>query len=274
MPRRRSSAQPVRLHPGQRPDQGGLAVVDVPGGRDDVHVSPARRSPAARTARCSARSSAPLHRPQVEQAAAAGDPAQDRGSPARSGVGAAPRAGSRPRWPAPPRARRRRRPRPRCRPDRVQPGSPDSRPAARPASAASTGSAAGTGPPARPAPPQRRLQRGQRQLVHAQRPGQRVPPQPVTTSLRPSSSPACGPPSSLSPLRGDQRGPARSEAGRVRLGGQPRTAPAARSRCRPPRGTPSAASSATGTAAVNPSTRKFDGCTLSTNAVCGPSAAA
>ena len=31
----------VRLHPGQRADQRGLPVVDVPGGRDDVHQAPA-----------------------------------------------------------------------------------------------------------------------------------------------------------------------------------------------------------------------------------------
>ncbi len=37
-------------------------------------------------------------------------------------------------------------------------------------------------------------------------------------------------------------------------------------------GTPSVASSATLTWAVNPSTRKFDGCTLSTNPVSGPHA--
>ncbi len=38
-------------------------------------------------------------------------------------------------------------------------------------------------------------------------------------------------------------------------------------------GTPSAASCPTGTAEVNPVTTKFDGCTLSTNPVCGPIAA-
>ena len=60
-----------------------------------------------------------------------------------------------------------------------------------------------------------------------------------TTSARPSSSPACGPPSSLSPLRGDQGG-AGPQGGRgVRLVGQQRVrARAARSRCRRPRGTP------------------------------------
>ena len=37
-------------------------------------------------------------------------------------------------------------------------------------------------------------------------------------------------------------------------------------------GTPSPARSATDTVDVKPSTRKFDGCTLSTNAVSGPTA--
>ncbi len=42
---------PVGLDPGQRADQGGLAVVDVPGGRDDVHVSAPLGSSTSRTAR-------------------------------------------------------------------------------------------------------------------------------------------------------------------------------------------------------------------------------
>ena len=39
--------EPVRVLAGERPDQRGLAVVDVPGGGDDVHLS-ARLEPVAR----------------------------------------------------------------------------------------------------------------------------------------------------------------------------------------------------------------------------------
>ena len=68
---------PVRLHPGQRADQGGLAVVHVPGGRDHLHGVRARRAAPARPAprRPAASSSAGRHRAQVEQQPAALGPA-------------------------------------------------------------------------------------------------------------------------------------------------------------------------------------------------------
>ena len=71
-PRRRSSAQPVGLHAGERPHQRRLAVVDVAGGGDDVHVGQQPRGgPHAAARRVVGR----VDGPQVEQAAAAGDPA-------------------------------------------------------------------------------------------------------------------------------------------------------------------------------------------------------
>ena len=60
-------------------------------------------------------------------------------------------------------------------------------------------------------PGQGRLQRGQGQLVHPQGPGQRVPARARGPGRpRPSSSPAWGPPSSLSPLAVTSAAPSRS----------------------------------------------------------------
>ena len=103
----------VGLHPGQRPDQRRLAVVDVPGGGDDVHGqtrtaadAALQRSSSARRARAGRAGSGRARRGRA--------PA---GSPARSAA-AKPRAARPPRSAARRRARRRRRPRPRCRPPR------------------------------------------------------------------------------------------------------------------------------------------------------------
>ena len=93
-----------------------------------------------------------------------------------------------------------------------------------------------------------------------------------TRAAWPKIRPACGPPSSLSPLAVTSAAPACSQ--------DPASGSSGSSGCRPSRpdpmsastGTPSVASSATPTWAVKPSTRKFDGCTLSTNPVSGPQA--
>ena len=90
-----------------------------------------------------------------------------------------------------------------------------------------------------------------------------------TSSARPTTIPACGPPSSLSPLKHDEVC-ARGERRRV-----PSARPRGRTSAPEPRssssGTPSrratAASSFSVGCSVNPTTRKFDWCTRSTSAV-------
>ena len=57
---------------------------------------------------------------------------------------------------------------------------------------------------------QRRLQRGERELVDAQRPGRGWRRSRSTSSASPNSRPACGPPSSLSPLAVTRSAPSRS----------------------------------------------------------------
>ena len=183
MPRRRSSAQPVGLHAGERPHQRRLAVVDVPGGGDDVHATSRRRGTQdglASGSSCSARDAA-----QVEQAAAVLDPAD---APAGRRCAAAPRSragrAERPRRQLDVRARRRRpRPTPRVthlgvdarqrRRERVRPRPQLGRVGV--AGACRTGGR-------RPA--QRGLQRGQGELVDPQRAGQRVPAQPLDHARR------------------------------------------------------------------------------------------
>ena len=60
---------------------------------------------------------------------------------------------------------------------------------------------------------QRRFERRVGQLVDAQRPHQRVAAQRSDQSARPAMMPACGPPSSLSPLKHTRSAPAASVAG-------------------------------------------------------------
>ena len=68
---------------------------------------------------------------------------------------------------------------------------------------------------------QRRLQRGQRQLVDPQRPGERMARGRRRSPSRvPSRSPACGPPSSLSPEQQTSAAPAATERAQRRLIGE------------------------------------------------------
>ena len=59
-----------------------------------------------------------------------------------------------------------------------------------------------------PVQPERRGERGERHLVGPHRPGQRVSRSRATRSARPTMSPACGPPTSLSPLNVTRSAPA------------------------------------------------------------------
>jgi hypothetical protein len=123
-------------------------------------------------------------------------------------------------------------------------------------------------------PAQGRLQRRQDQLVDAQRPRQRVAPQALDDVGPAEQQPACGPPSSLSPLAVTTDAPARSA---VAASGSSGSSGCGASRPLPvsaTTGTPSVASSATPTALVKPSTRKLLGCTFRTQPVSGPIASA
>ena len=93
-----------------------------------------------------------------------------------------------------------------------------------------------------------------------------------TSAASPSTSPHCGPPRSLSPEAVTRAAPARSVDGRVGLVRQPRMGASRPEPMSATTGTPSPARSATDTDDVKPSTRKLEGCTLSTNAVSGPTA--
>ena len=128
--------------------------------------------------------------------------------------------------------------------------------APRPARAARRASACSIAPRRRARAAQRGLQRGEGQLVHAQRPGQRVAAQPVHQLARvPSSSPACGPPSSLSPLAVTRSAPAAQRGRGVGLVGQRRVGrEQAATRCRRRRAPRARPARAIGTAEVNPLT--------------------
>ena len=264
------AAAPPRAGPGRcrsAPDQGGLAVVDVTGGRDDVHVSrpgPARCVPRRRRRR--------RRRPPGPRAgrAAAGRPRRGR-PPAVVPCRGAPRggrAGRRRRSPARRRVRRRRRRRPSTRPRAA--GSPSDA-AERSARASRSSGPARARPHRRRRPDQRRLERGQGQLVDAQGAGEGVAPQPLDELGVAEQQAALRAAEQLVAGGGDQVGAGAEGGRRVGLVGQPRVrrqqsgadvgherdAERRRARRRRPR-------------SVKPSTRKFDGCTLSTNAVCSP----
>ncbi len=91
----------------------------------------------------------------------------------------------------------------------------------------------------------------------------------------PSTSPACGPPSSLSPLQVTTGAPARSA---VAASGSSGSSGSGREQAAADVGDDgharASASSATPTALVKPSTRKLLGCTLRTQPVSGPTASA
>ena len=263
---------PVGLHPGQRAHQRRLAVVDVPRGRDDVHSARLRRSPARRPAQ-RRRRHVGRQRAQVEQAAAvARRGRRPRGR--RRAAAAANACGQRDarRWAA------------------STPGAPPpptvavgvdglgvdaaaasrrgQRAAARARSAGGVGVERRRGRRGRPA--QGGLQRGEGQLVDPQRAGQRVPAQRArpARAARRAAGPACGPPSSLSPLAvtrvgavGAARVVASGSSGSSGCGAQQAGADVGDDRH-----APRPASSRPRRPRVKPVTTKFDGCTLSTNA--------
>src|SRR5262249_52143282 len=87
---------PVRFHPGQRADQGGLPVIHVAGGGEDLHRKPAEGGPGAPApptppasassspGRTDRRSSRP--RPLSARPIPAGPPPRRTGPPPRSGT--------------------------------------------------------------------------------------------------------------------------------------------------------------------------------------------
>ena len=235
--------QPIGVRTGERVDQGGLAVIDVTSGaerqrglgrrgRGVTHRVALRRAAPTRLPR-----PRPPRRSACAGRAAGGRPARrptTGGSPARSRAASAsaPCAPGRPRPPGP-RARaaaaRRRRPWRR----RVMTSTPPppiaaaSRSARARSSSSAASSIASTGHLAPGAvrvavEPQRRLQRGERELVDPQRAGERVRARGRDRAARARpSGPACGPPSSLSPEKQTSAAPASTER---RTGGSSRSA--------------------------------------------------
>ena len=208
-PRRRSSAQRSGSMPGERADQRRLAVVDVPGGGDDVICAAVpRRAAATRrpagvvgvgwTQRRSSR-----HRPSSMRA-------DDRRVAGRSGAGVRVGQADRRSSAARARARRRRRPRPASAPTsrrrRRRRAAGQRAPRSRSASgSACSARAVGGGRPRSVASSAARVSLSTRS---ARASGWRR--RRSTSSARPSSRPACGPPSSLSPLPVTRSAPARS----------------------------------------------------------------
>ena len=193
----------VRLHPGERAHQHRLPVIHMTRGRDDVHCYSRpgeeagvgrRRVEGRRVGGRRAGSRRGEHRrgeplvvggrdgTQVEQQPAALDPADDRRHVAAAHRRARPqlrrpaaRAGTARRSAASRRDRRRRRPRPRSPPPGSRrPRRPAARPAPRPAPVIDARVAVRAWVTGAAGPVERGLERGQGQLVHPQRPGQRM----------------------------------------------------------------------------------------------------
>ena len=216
MPRARSSGRRSVSTPVSAPHQGGLAVVDVAGGAERQRRI-ARSAMARRRRRPACGSRAP---------GAVDDAGQHRRVAARSARRAARRPGrpGRPRTTAarPAAAPRRRRGRPSRPPGRraarraARPALAPPRPARRPPAA--------RGSPAAPlgvaVESERGLERGQRELVEPQGPGQRVAPAALDGLGAATRIPACGPPSSLSPEKLTRSAPAASGLAGRRLAGQ------------------------------------------------------
>ena len=209
---------PVRLHPGQRPHQRRLAVVDVPGGGDDVHVSPQSRGCGQHRAAergvvglldTQRRSSS--SRPRSTRPSTAGSPVRS-----RSAYGAG-RLTARARQLDPGRA-----------------AAADHRGRAVHRLGVHTGRPQQRGQPLGPLPQRRRvgrqrprgrrgraaqgrLQRGQGELVHPQRPGQRVPAQPLDHVGAAEQQPGLRAAEQLVAAGGDQRGAGPQRGRGVRL---------------------------------------------------------
>ena len=279
-PARLLRGQAVGVPAGQRGDERGLAVVDV-AGRAERERRRGRHPRAARTAAAAwSASSSVSVRTSSSRRPSAMRPTSG-GSPARSGCGQGRRSSGRPPGRAArAAAARRRRPWPSRRRPRRR-----SRSASRRARASSArGSAVehrqhrqlGARELGVAVQRQRRLERGERELVDAHRAGQRVAPARLDrlAACRPAAPP-CGPPRSLSPLKQTTAAPARTER---------RTAGSSASSSRSSASTPEPTSSTTGTprphsasistSSVKPRVRKFDGCARRMTPVRSPSAAA
>ena len=115
------------------------------------------------------------------------------------------------------------------------------------------------------------LQGRQGELVDPQRPGGRASGAAVRrVGAWPSSSPHCGPPSSLSPLAVTRAAPCRSAVAASGSSGSSGCGASSPDPMSTTTGGPRPASAATSTSAVNPEMTKFDGWTLRMKAVFGP----
>ena len=180
-------------------------------------------------------------------------------------------AGSRRRWAAPRRAPHRRR-RPRCSPPPARPGSCAASRSARARSSVTSALSAwatGGGGPTRVASRAARVSLSTRRARAAGCRRSRS-----ISSASPNSRPACGPPSSLSPLAVTRSAPSRRTVVASGSSGSSGCGLSSPEPMSTTSGTSSFANSATGTAEVKPVTWKFDGCTLSTKPVSGPIASA
>ncbi len=266
--------QAVGVDAGQRAHERRLAVVDVAGGperqgrgcgahgRDGAHRARPPRAPRRRSA-CAGRAAAGRRAMPADHRRIAG--AQRGGERGRRRPG---RGRSRPPGPAARAAaarRRRRAPSTSTTPPPVASRELVARAgAASPSSAssiASTGSArrAAPGRGAARASPRARRARACRSAPRARADGggTRRPPSRV-----PTSSPACGPPSSLSPENVVERGAGADRAAHRRLAGEQLevVGRARRSRRRRSTGTPRSQSASISTSSTKPTVRKFDGC--------------
>ena len=223
--------QPIGVLTGERPDERRLAVVDVPGGTDDQwHATSSRARPAACRARTrragragSARLECARRRPGARRESGRRSPPRavgmgdgERPTRQRHG-GSAPLPASASdstsltSWPGP------------------------SRSASAGATARPTASISATGRVSQRSmgstagevggsaiQPQRRTERGDSELVGAHRAVQRVARQPIDRRpRRPTIRPACGPPSSLSPLNVTRSAPAATRSRTTGSRGRP-----------------------------------------------------
>ena len=271
----------VRVDPGERSQEARLAVVDVAGRPDDDGHRPGRIAIAAASAR--ARSSSRVGstvrrssttwpawirptiagRPSRSRPRSAADPgtATPHDASVSPGSDAAPDG----RIDAPRRA-------PRAPDRRAGPPAPRPGPAGRPAGRRSSARRGSRGRPARPGTGRASRRARRASSCRAGSPGRagRVRSR-ATRSARPTMSPACGPPTSLSPLNVTRSAPAASRSRGVGSWARPkplvsRRAPLPRSSTTsaPWRWASSASAGGSG-ASTKPSWRKFEGWTRSTS---------
>ena len=273
--------QPVGVLAGQRADEPRLAVVDVPGGADRQRHRQARATRATRDRACERRraatssTSASVSVRQSSSSAAVADDADTGGSPRRSGA-----ASSSSTAHANARELRERQRAAADARDRLLDLAADER--REPLGARAHGlERLVEHPQHRDLAPralgveverERPLERGERQLVRAQRALQRMAAQPLDEVGAPDDDAGLRPAEELVAGEADEIG----AGGEARRGGRlvadverarpsrGRRRAAARARCATP------ASSASAGCSVKPTTRKFDWCTRRSSAVSGP----